>query len=140
MGDNLRLSTTLNLPEDPADAALTLEEKEAKFAEALETAPFYGSQGFVGTVEHLLSALEASGIDNARIEVEGNGEIPILDGSAYPFCYHAARVGLVPAVSKEEVSGGGGGGEEVATVPRMAWKPTQMVMVGWCWLTPVSRS
>ena len=48
-------------------------------------------QGFVGTVEHLLSALEASGVDNARVEVEGSGEIPILDGSAYQFCY---EVGL----------------------------------------------
>ena len=37
------------------------------------------------TTEHLLSALEAMGVDDARIEVEGNGEIPILDGSAYDY-------------------------------------------------------
>ena len=36
----------------------------------------------VSSVEHLLSALEACGIDNARIEVEGGFEIPIIDGSA----------------------------------------------------------
>ena len=53
----------------------------------------------VGTVEHLLAALEAMGVDNARIEVEGTGELPILDGSAYPFCYHAARVGLTKATA-----------------------------------------
>ena len=77
--------------------------------------------GFVGTVEHLLSALEASGVDNARIEVEGSGEIPILDGSAYQFCYDAARVGLVPAWEKA--------GKEGDETPRMAWKPTEHVMV-----------
>ena len=38
----------------------------------------------VSTVEHLLSALFALGIDNARIDVEGP-EIPILDGSSASF-------------------------------------------------------
>jgi UDP-3-O-acyl N-acetylglucosamine deacetylase len=38
----------------------------------------------VSTVEHLLSALFALGIDNAVIEVEGP-EIPILDGSSATF-------------------------------------------------------
>lgn len=33
-------------------------------------------------VEHLLSALEMLGVDNARIEVEGGSEVPIVDGSA----------------------------------------------------------
>ena len=42
-------------------------------------APLYCS--FQG-VEHLLSALEMLGVDNARIEVEGGSEIPIVDGSA----------------------------------------------------------
>ena len=38
----------------------------------------------VATVEHLLSALAGSGIDNARIELDGP-EVPIMDGSAAPF-------------------------------------------------------
>ena len=38
----------------------------------------------VNTVEHLMSALIASGIDNVRIEVDGP-EIPIMDGSAEVF-------------------------------------------------------
>ncbi len=33
-------------------------------------------------VEHLLSALEMLGVDNARIEIEGGHEVPIIDGSA----------------------------------------------------------
>jgi UDP-3-O-[3-hydroxymyristoyl] N-acetylglucosamine deacetylase len=40
----------------------------------------------IGTVEHLLAALSAKGIDNALIEVSGP-EIPILDGSAAPFLF-----------------------------------------------------
>jgi len=40
----------------------------------------------VGTVEHVMAALAASGIDDAVIEVNGP-EIPILDGSAEPFLF-----------------------------------------------------
>src|SRR5512134_3351649 len=38
----------------------------------------------VDTVEHLLSALYALGVDDALVEVDGP-EIPILDGSSAPF-------------------------------------------------------
>lgn len=38
----------------------------------------------VSTVEHVLSALYASGVDNAKIEISGP-EPPILDGSALPY-------------------------------------------------------
>lgn len=38
----------------------------------------------ISTVEHLLSALYVLGITNVRVIVEGD-EVPILDGSAYPF-------------------------------------------------------
>jgi UDP-3-O-acyl-N-acetylglucosamine deacetylase len=37
-------------------------------------------------VELLLAALEACGVDNARIEVEGGHEIPVLDNSALAWC------------------------------------------------------
>lgn len=38
----------------------------------------------VGMVEHLLAALYALGIDNVLVQVDGS-EVPILDGSAYPY-------------------------------------------------------
>ena len=47
----------------------------------------------VSTVEHLLSALQGCGIDNARIEVFGP-EIPILDGSALPFVEAIQAAGI----------------------------------------------
>ncbi|MFN3700068.1 MAG: UDP-3-O-acyl-N-acetylglucosamine deacetylase [Alphaproteobacteria bacterium] len=38
----------------------------------------------VGTIEHVMSALRAMGVDNLRIEIDGP-EVPIMDGSAMPF-------------------------------------------------------
>jgi UDP-3-O-[3-hydroxymyristoyl] N-acetylglucosamine deacetylase len=38
----------------------------------------------VSTIEHLMAALYASGIDNALVEVDGP-EVPIFDGSAAPY-------------------------------------------------------
>jgi UDP-3-O-[3-hydroxymyristoyl] N-acetylglucosamine deacetylase len=47
----------------------------------------------VKTVEHLLSALAGTGVDDAVIEVAGS-ELPILDGSALPFVEGIERAGL----------------------------------------------
>lgn len=46
----------------------------------------------IRTVEHLLSALHAYGVDNLLIKV--HGEIPVLDGSALEFCKTLEEVGL----------------------------------------------
>jgi UDP-3-O-[3-hydroxymyristoyl] N-acetylglucosamine deacetylase len=47
----------------------------------------------VNTVEHLLSALRALGVDDALVEVDGP-EVPILDGSAAPFVILVHEAGL----------------------------------------------
>ena len=47
----------------------------------------------LSTTEHLLSALYASSIDNARIEIT-NLEVPIVDGSAQPFVELLKKAGL----------------------------------------------
>jgi UDP-3-O-[3-hydroxymyristoyl] N-acetylglucosamine deacetylase len=47
----------------------------------------------VSTVEHLMSALYALGVDNLRVEIDG-AEVPILDGSASPFVEMIRRCGL----------------------------------------------
>ena len=61
----------------------------------------------VSTCEHLLSALQMCGIDNARIELYGTGyrcgdfqygfEMPLLDGSALEWARGIAHAGLAPA-------------------------------------------
>jgi UDP-3-O-[3-hydroxymyristoyl] N-acetylglucosamine deacetylase len=48
----------------------------------------------VATVEHLLAALFACGVDNARIEVDGP-EVPVLDGSSAPFVSLIREAGLL---------------------------------------------
>ncbi len=45
------------------------------------------------TVEHLLAAFVGLGIDNVIVEVEG-GEIPIFDGSSFPFVEAIEAAGL----------------------------------------------
>lgn len=48
----------------------------------------------VGTIEHIMSALSAYGIDNALIELNAP-EIPIMDGSSLPFIYLLQDAGVV---------------------------------------------
>lgn len=47
----------------------------------------------VSTVEHLLAAVAAMGIDNLIIEVNSH-EIPIMDGSSHPFIYLLQNSGI----------------------------------------------
>ncbi len=47
----------------------------------------------ISTIEHLMSALRARGVDNCRIELDGP-EVPILDGSAKPFADAISELGL----------------------------------------------
>ena len=47
----------------------------------------------VSTIEHLMGALYASGVDNAIIELDSQ-EVPIMDGSAKVFIEHINNVGL----------------------------------------------
>lgn len=48
----------------------------------------------VSTVEHLMAALFAFGIDNIIIEIDGS-EVPIMDGSSAQFCEKIRQVGVV---------------------------------------------
>lgn len=48
----------------------------------------------VATIEHVMAAIYALGLDNVLIEVHGS-EMPIMDGSAMPFIEAIEQVGLV---------------------------------------------
>jgi UDP-3-O-[3-hydroxymyristoyl] N-acetylglucosamine deacetylase len=48
----------------------------------------------VGTVEHVMAALAACGIDNAIVAVDGP-EVPVLDGSSAPFVFLISCAGVV---------------------------------------------
>lgn len=47
----------------------------------------------VSTIEHLMAALHALGVDNCLVAINGP-EVPIMDGSAEPFIRAVNRVGL----------------------------------------------
>ncbi len=47
----------------------------------------------ISTVEHLLAALYAFGIDNLHIDIDGP-EVPIMDGSAHPFVETLRKTGV----------------------------------------------
>lgn len=49
----------------------------------------------VSTIEHLLSAIYAYGIDNLRVILD-NEEVPIMDGSAIGYCMLLEEAGIVP--------------------------------------------
>jgi UDP-3-O-[3-hydroxymyristoyl] N-acetylglucosamine deacetylase len=51
------------------------------------------AEGTVDTVEHLLSALSALGVDNAVVELN-HPEVPIMDGSAAPWVYLIHEAGV----------------------------------------------
>jgi UDP-3-O-[3-hydroxymyristoyl] N-acetylglucosamine deacetylase/3-hydroxyacyl-[acyl-carrier-protein] dehydratase len=48
----------------------------------------------VSTVEHILAALVGMGVDNCLIELNGP-EVPIIDGSSYPFVEIIEKVGVL---------------------------------------------
>lgn len=50
--------------------------------------------GYVSTIEHLMSALLALGIDNLTVEIDGP-EVPIMDGSAREFVELIDDIGIV---------------------------------------------
>ncbi|MCM2281756.1 MAG: UDP-3-O-acyl-N-acetylglucosamine deacetylase [Bdellovibrionaceae bacterium] len=78
-----------DLPGSPAIAA------SAEHVRATALATTLGGSAFsVSTVEHCLSTLAAFRIDNLFIELDGP-EIPIGDGSAYPFMEALLAAGLV---------------------------------------------
>lgn len=48
----------------------------------------------VGTVEHLMAALAGMEIDNAFVDINGP-EVPVMDGSAFPFVFLIECAGVV---------------------------------------------
>lgn len=54
-----------------------------------------GKEGiFISTIEHMLSAIYAYGIDNLRVVVDAD-EVPVMDGSSMSFCMLLDEAGIV---------------------------------------------
>ncbi len=68
----------------------------AHFRNVVDTslATVIGQDGFIlSTIEHLMASFYGMGIDNALVEVDAH-EIPIMDGSAYPFAETIRATGV----------------------------------------------
>ncbi|NPA55625.1 MAG: UDP-3-O-acyl-N-acetylglucosamine deacetylase [Epsilonproteobacteria bacterium] len=67
------------------DKAVSIELNK-DFVVDTQMATVIGKNGVVvSTIEHLMSAISAFGIDNLRIVID-NDEVPIMDGSSISFC------------------------------------------------------
>lgn len=68
--------------------------KEAQTGAGTRRTTLLWEDGFsLETVEHLLAALYGLGIDDALLRIEGP-EVPMLDGSAFPFVEGIQRAGI----------------------------------------------
>jgi UDP-3-O-[3-hydroxymyristoyl] N-acetylglucosamine deacetylase len=105
-GTGLHSGRRINMTLRPADAGTgivfhrTEGERtvsiEAISANVVDTrlATVLGKGGLtVSTVEHLLAAIAAFGIDNLHIDIDGP-EVPIMDGSAAPFAELLEQAGI----------------------------------------------
>ncbi len=83
----------------------------------------------VQTVEHVLAALSALGIDDARIQSEG-GEMPAMDGSALSFAKLAQAAGICehgdnavqPLVLTTPIAVQGKDGASIAALPSQTFR------------------
>lgn len=68
-----------------------------------QMATVLGSQdGYVSTIEHLMSAISAYGIDNIRVVLDAN-EVPVMDGSAMAFCMLLDEAGIRKLDKKKKI-------------------------------------
>jgi len=88
----------------------------------------------VSTIEHALSAIVGVGVDNILIEIDGP-EVPIMDGSAFPFVEKILEAGILeleeqreyfevmePISYKDEVTG-----TELLALPSEKFEVTAMI-------------
>ncbi len=94
---------TLSLKPAPADYGIRFQRTDLDGLEIPATITHLGGIQYqtgltreavsVETVEHLLSALTALGIDNVVVQLD-HSEVPIMDGSAAPFVYLIHEAGV----------------------------------------------
>ncbi len=92
-----RYFVRVDLPGSPVIPARVDAVHETRLSTELRTpttADGSGTDVRVRTVEHLLAALACSGVDHARIEIDGP-EVPLLDGSAQAWVEAINEAGVV---------------------------------------------
>ncbi|BFM40123.1 UDP-3-O-acyl-N-acetylglucosamine deacetylase [Synechocystis sp. LKSZ1] len=90
-----RFFVRVDLPDQPIIPANLRQVRESLLSTELGTPP-----ATVRTVEHLLAALVALGIEDVRIDIDGP-EVPLCDGSALPWLQALESSGLTPYATGE---------------------------------------
>ena len=68
-----------------SDLGVSIEFKAENVIDTTMATVIAKGEAKISTIEHLLSAIHAYGIDNIRISLD-NEEVPIMDGSAIGYC------------------------------------------------------
>lgn len=76
-----------------SDEAVTIELKPENVIDTKMATVIGKKDVVISTIEHLLSAIYAYGIDNLRVVLD-NDEVPVLDGSSSGFCMLLDEVGI----------------------------------------------
>jgi len=93
-GIKFKRTDLADFPEIPADVGYVMDtNRGTKLKKGVAE---------VGTVEHLMSALSALGIDNVMVELDA-AEVPIMDGSAAPFVNMILEAGIEEQDAEKEV-------------------------------------
>ena len=113
-GIGLHTGKKVNVRIEPAkeNTGIVFVRGDLKGSPSLKVSPEFLSKLFyattlsngeisVQTVEHLLAALSAFGIDNAYIVIDSE-ELPILDGSAAPYVYLLEETGIYEQSEKRK--------------------------------------
>ena len=105
-GIGLHTGQRINMTLRPADAGVgivfhrqmgdrkvSIEARSANVVDTRLATVIANGDARVSTVEHLLAALAAYGVDNLHIDIDGP-EVPIMDGSSAPFVSVIEEAGL----------------------------------------------
>lgn len=76
------------------DLGLDIPARFDKVADTRLCTQISAGEASVGTIEHLMAALTAAGVDDVIVEVSGP-ELPVFDGSAAPFLFLIESAGIV---------------------------------------------
>ena len=77
-----------------SDLGVSIEFKAENVIDTTMATVIAKGEAKISTIEHLLSAIHAYGIDNIRISLD-NEEVPIMDGSAIGYCMLLEEAGIV---------------------------------------------
>ncbi|WP_257933211.1 UDP-3-O-acyl-N-acetylglucosamine deacetylase [Campylobacter lari] len=76
-----------------SDLGISYEAKPENVIDTQMATVIGDHRGYVSTIEHLMSAINAYGIDNVRIVLDAN-EAPVMDGSSIGFCMMLEEAGI----------------------------------------------